>query len=175
MKPTETLGHEHKIISLVLDGAEREARNIRETGKADAEKIEKMLDFFRNFADKCHHAKEERHLFVELNRRGLPKNGGPIGVMLSEHEQGRALLRVVAERLQDANPAGLSDALLAYVNLLRAHIDKENKILFPMADRLLTDQDQKDLEEKFEKLESEEMGLDTHEKYHHLAHELSEM
>ena len=62
MTPTETLKHEHRVILLVLDAAEREVASIEKTGKVQADKLQKMLDFFRNFADRCHHAKEEKLL-----------------------------------------------------------------------------------------------------------------
>jgi len=60
------------------------------------------------------------------------------------------------------------------VALLRAHIDKEDNVLFPMADQLLTAADQKELTEAFEKVEAEEIGEGVHDKYHQLAHELAE-
>jgi hemerythrin-like domain-containing protein len=53
-----------------------------------------------------------------------------------------------------------------YVALLRAHIDKENNVLFAMAERVLTPAEQADLAEGFEKLEVEKMGEGTHERLH---------
>ena len=69
MKPTETLKHEHKIILLVLAAAEKQAKAIEAAGKMEGDKIDKLLDFFRSFADRCHHSKEEKHFFVALERR----------------------------------------------------------------------------------------------------------
>src|SRR5664280_1393811 len=66
MSPTETLNHEHKIVLMVLEGAEREATAIKAGAAVHAEKVEQMVDFFKNFVDRCHHAKEERHLFPAL-------------------------------------------------------------------------------------------------------------
>jgi len=74
--------HEHKIILQVLDAAEREARRMGETGEVRTERLEQMVDFFRNFADRCHHAKEEKLLFVRMEERGMSREAGPIGVML---------------------------------------------------------------------------------------------
>ncbi|MDH7486396.1 MAG: hemerythrin domain-containing protein [Anaerolineae bacterium] len=179
MTPTETLKHEHRIILMVLDAAEREARRIQAGGAVDTEKIEKMLDFIRNFADRCHHAKEEDLLFVRMGQRGMPTDSGPIAVMLYEHNEGRARVRAVADALPQAaqgNAAAIATVtanLLAYTQLLRAHIDKEDNILYPMADRLLTPADQRTLAEAFERVEAEEMGAGVHERYHHLAHELA--
>jgi len=179
MTPTETLKHEHQIISLVLDAAEREAGRIQRMKKADARRIGSMLDFFRNFADRCHHAKEERLLFARLRERGMPGETGPIAVMLLEHEEGRRRLSAVADALPGAEKgdagalASVKDNLTVYVDLLRSHIRKEDGVLYPKADALLTSQDQEELAAAFETIEAREMGEGTHEKYHELAHRLA--
>ncbi len=179
MMPTEVLKHEHQIILLVLDAAEREAHAIQDTGAVRADRLEQMVDFFRNFADRCHHAKEENLLFVKMQERGMSAASGPIAVMLAEHTEGRGRVKAVAEALPratggDAAAATLvRDNLLAYVELLRAHIYKEDNILYPMADQLFTAEDRQALGEAFDIVEAEEMGAGVHEKYHQLAHELA--
>jgi hemerythrin-like domain-containing protein len=52
------------------------------------------------------------------------------------------------------------------------HIEKENKVLFPMADVHLTLEVQQGLARDFEKLELEEIGAGKHEEFHQLLHEL---
>ncbi|HVN76049.1 MAG TPA: hemerythrin domain-containing protein [Thermoanaerobaculaceae bacterium] len=179
MTPTETLKHEHKIVELVLQGTEREALAIRNGGEVHAETIEEMTDFFKNFVDRCHHAKEERHLFPALGSKGFPAETGPVAVMLYEHEQGRAAIRAITESLPGARngdrraAAALADALLEYVELLRNHIFKENNVLFPMADRLLAADEQATLAAQFDQVEAEEIGEGVHERYHELAHRLA--
>lgn len=180
MTSTEILKHEHKIILLVLGAAEREAKSIQDTGKLYSDRVPKMLDFFKNFADRCHHAKEEKLLFVKMQEKGIPKDSGPIAVMLKEHEEGRQRVKAIAEALPQAQKGAISaivtvkDNLSAYVELLRTHIEKEDNVLYPMADRLFTTEDQQSLSEAFKKVETEEMGEGVHEKYHQLAHDLSE-
>ena len=175
MTPTETLRHEHDIILLVLSAAERE---IQSEGM-DVAKIGQMLDFFRNFADKCHHMKEEKQLFVRLSQRGMPFHGGPIAVMMTEHELGRHYLRTTAAAIPIAQTGNtdarqtIAENMSEYVELLRAHIRKENEILFPMADRILSPEDQVDLEKEFARVEAEDIGPGEHEKYHQLAHALT--
>ncbi len=172
MKPTDTLKHEHQIILLVLGAASAEARRPEQL---DLGKAAKMADFFRNFADKCHHAKEEGYLFPALVQRGLPQEEGPISVMLSEHNQGRALVRAMFEELEKETPnrSALAAHLESFAALLEAHIGKEDNVLFPMADQILTDEDQTRLEAEFERVEAEEIGEGVHEQYHQLAHELT--
>jgi len=179
MRPTETLKHEHKIVLMVLQGAEREANSIKGGAAVHAEKIEQMVDFFKNFVDRCHHAKEERHLFPALQAKGFSAESGPVAVMLHEHEQGRAAVRAIAEafpgaRSGDRTAAGvLANALLGYVELLRNHIFKEDSVLFPMADQVLPADQQTQLAGLFDKVEEEEIGEGVHERYHQLAHELA--
>jgi hemerythrin-like domain-containing protein len=179
MKATDILVHEHKVISLVLQAAEKEAASIQQTGKVHADVVGKIVEVLRNFADKCHHGKEEKHLFVMMQKRGMPGDSGPIAVMLHEHVQGRTYIKTIADSLPQAQTGDakaietLRAGLLGYAALLRAHIDKENTILFPMADRLLSEQDQTDLIHAFERIEQEEMGAGVHEKYHRWAHELA--
>ena len=179
MTPTETLKHEHKIVLLVLQGAEREARAIRAGGEVNGAAIAEMVDFFRNFVDRCHHAKEERYLFPAMGAAGFPAEAGPVAVMLHEHEQGRALIRAIGEAL-DASRAGdarakdrLAAALEGYAELLRSHIYKEDNILFAMADQVLPPAEQERLAGAFERVEAEEIGPGVHERYHELAHRLA--
>ena len=58
--------------------------------------------------------------------------------------------------------------------MLRNDVYKEDNVLFPAADQLLTQDDQKALMEIFEKVEAEEIGQRVHEKYHQVAHDLSQ-
>jgi len=88
MKATDELRHEHQIILLVLDAAERAAKSLRGNGKVDVEKLEKFLDFARVFVDRCHHASEEEYLFPKLQEKDLATFGPPVKVMLQEHDRG---------------------------------------------------------------------------------------
>lgn len=178
MTPTDVLKHEHKIVLAVLAGAEQEARNIQATGEVDIEKVAKIIDFLRTFVDKCHHSKEEKRLFPKLQERGMPGEGGPIAVMLHEHTLGRNEVAAIADALDkfkggdSGAAAALASHLLAYANLLQSHIDKENNVLFAMADRILTTADQEELCAAFEAIEADEIGEGVHEQYHQFAHEL---
>jgi hemerythrin-like domain-containing protein len=180
MKPTEILTNEHRVIEIVLDCLEHITENAIENRKLDRESAEQAVDFIRTFADKCHHGKEETHLFTAMVDRGLARDGGPIGQMLHEHEQGRAYVRGMADNISSAS-AGDADGLeafssnaLGYVGLLRAHIQKEDRVLFPLADRMLNDDDNGALSAAFEQVESEHMGRGTHEKYIGLAKSLAD-
>ncbi len=178
MTATEILVDEHRLIKKVLNWGEAELARIAGGKKPDLAKLAKAVDFIRNFADRCHHAKEEGLLFRRMEEKGMPSQGGPIAVMLHDHELGRAHVAAVAGALEGAGrgeTAALStlrENLAGYIALLRAHIDKEDHILYPMADRLLGPADQEALLCDFERVEREEIGAGVHEKYHRLAEEL---
>jgi len=180
MKPTDELVHEHEVIELALDGLHSAAEDALRTGKLDVPLFEKAMDFLGNFADRCHHGKEEKHLFRLMEMRGMPREGGPLGVMLYDHEIGRRRRRDIVNALPKAAEGDREAIRIAaenaaeYCDELRQHIWKENHVLYPMADNVLTEQDWRELEEAFERVEKEEMGEGTHEKYHSIAHELGE-
>jgi len=169
---TEVLRKEHDAILSMLEATEEVARRWDAGERVEPEILDGLLEFFRLFADRCHHGKEEELLFPLLEQKGMPRSGGPIGVMLSEHEEGRALVRQMAEAAaeyrQGVADAGQRWAAAAkqYIALLREHIAKENNILFVMAERMLTPEEQGTLATSFEKVEIERMGAGTHERLH---------
>jgi len=168
---TKILSDEHRVIEVVLNCLGKITEEANRTGELDEASANQAIDVIRTFADKCHHGKEENHLFATLVEKGMPKEGGPVGQMLVEHEQGRAFVKGMAENVSEA-ATGNADALSnftqnahGYVQLLRAHIQKEDGVLFPMADKVLNEDDQKTLMQAFEAVESDHMGTGTHEKY----------
>lgn len=176
---TSILRQEHEAILSMLEVAEEVGRRLEQHQTVSPETLAGLLEFFRLFADRCHHGKEEDLLFPLLEKKGLPRAGGPIGVMLSEHEQGRALVQQMAATAeayrQGAADAGSEWATAArrYAALLRDHIAKENNVLFLMAENLLTASEQQNLAAEFEKAEEEKLGAGTHERLHALMEKLT--
>jgi hemerythrin-like domain-containing protein len=153
--PSAVLRDEHKTILRVLDVLEKITAKSDSGGGLDIGSSRRCVEFFRLFADACHHAKEEDLLFPVLEQRGIPREGGPIGVMLYEHTVGRELTRKMGEAVEalDAGDASGEEAFRAaarqYLELLRNHIFKEDNILFTMGDRVMSENDQSDLCGKF--------------------------
>jgi len=100
----------------------------------------------------------------------VANEGGPVGVMLQEHKQGREYLALMNESLQSKDMAGFIDAAAKYRTLLQSHIEKESNILFVMADQLLDDAKQDELFEKFEQHEENVIGHGVHEQLHTMIH-----
>ena len=181
MSATDVLKDEHRGIERMLAIVEAATQRLQAGGDVPADLYLKAVDFFRGFTDGCHHAKEEEKLFPTLEQRGVPREGGPIGVMLAEHEQGRAYVRAMAEvanrysKGDKSAGAALIESGRGYVGLLRQHIAKEDGILFPMADRMLSGEEQAQLAEEFEVIERERTGPGEHERYHHMLDELEQV
>ncbi|VAX36175.1 hypothetical protein MNBD_PLANCTO03-1915 [hydrothermal vent metagenome] len=143
MDTTRCLREEHQVILRILDCFEVAIERAREADRASAEVFAPFVEFFVGYTDKCHHCKEEDRLFPQLERQGISREGGPIGCMLREHEQGRAHMRVIAEAIDPAD-RGDENAMQRifyegdrYIELLRNHIAKEDGALFQMADEVV--------------------------------------
>ena len=145
-RATQELTAEHRVIEDVLAALDRAVADAARTRAVPAAFLRDVVTFSRLFVDRCHHGKEERCFFPCLAKCGVPVEGGPIGVMLREHEEGRRLVGVIDDTLARAEDgrATLEDVLAAcrdYVDLLRAHIAKETEILFPIGDAVADAED----------------------------------
>src|SRR5690242_7372209 len=146
MTPTNVLREEHRVILKGLDVLERAAARATAGGAVGDGWWAAAVTWLRAFADRNHHAKEEAALFPAMVKAGVPSDGGPIAVMLEEHVEGR---RLVTAMDMGAGPARIA-ACCAYVDLLRAHIEKENEIVFPLADAVLEEQAVQGLRREFD-------------------------
>jgi hemerythrin-like domain-containing protein len=143
MDAIETLMNEHRTIERVLDALTGFADELQRTGTTEKDELGRFVTFVREYADAFHHGKEEAVLFEAMIEAGFPREGGPVAVMLHEHDQGRAFVRVLAARA--AQPGDWSpddrqevlDAAHGFAGLLHAHIHKEDRILYPMAEQRL--------------------------------------
>ena len=167
--PVDTLMAEHEVILAVLEAMEKEADALRKGASFAREKWARYPEFLRNFADRCHHGKEEDLLFPAMVERGVPDAGGPIGVMKSEHVEGRALVTKLAEAIQRGESRAAAAAANEFAALLKDHIAKENGVLFPMGKQILEPAIVERLVAGFARAEAEIMGPGTHCKYVELA------
>ena len=178
MKATQQLRNEHEGVKVMLIILEQVCRQLEADRNLNEEHFDGILEFLKVFVDKCHHGKEEELLFPALVAAGIPEKG-PIAVMLKEHEMGRAHVGAMSQAYDEFTAGDRSSSRQimqeahGYISLLRSHIDKENNILFVMADSHLSEQKQKELFEGFEKIEEDRIGLGKHEEFHDLIHKLS--
>ncbi len=131
------------VLKSCLEDLDRAARH--------PARLMRALDFLLEFGDKLHNQKEEQHLFPRMEACGIPRDAGPIGVMLMEHAAERDLLRQLlaeAPKLAATPPAERESfrvRALEYLRIRAEHIWKENDILYKMALQVLTPQDQAEL------------------------------
>ena len=179
MKPIDVLMQEHRVIEGVLDALETAANRLERGESVRPRFFIDAAEFIRDFADGCHHRKEEGVLFGAMVDAGAPAEGGAIEMMLEEHEDGRRYTRAMrdaAVRLERGEGAARGDIIAnakRYVALLREHIVKEDEMLFPMAAELIPPSREEDLLERFERLEADDAGPGAHARLVALASELA--
>lgn len=178
MRPTERLSAEHRNILDMLHILEKVSKKLEAAERVEADHMEQIVEYIQMFADRFHHAKEEDLLFPAMERAGIPRDGGPIGVMLQEHEIGRGYVRAMKTAVEEYrggdNAQGTTYARNArqFTGLLRPHIDKEDSILYRIADMHLTEQDQEELLREFDRVEKERFGTEKDEKYRKILADL---
>lgn len=151
-QPTQVLRDEHQVILQALGLLEEAAGRLARGATLPDGWWAQMVDFLRAFADRNHHAKEEQALFPALARAGVPTEGGPVGVMLEEHVRGRGLLQAMGA----AGPAVRANAARDYAALLRAHIHKEDGVLWPLAEAVLDAEAMAGVARAFEAVEAQQ-------------------
>ncbi len=157
MQSVERLKAEHDLIERGLTLLEKAVARIDAGQPFPGRFPEWAPRFLQQFADQCHHAKAEDVFFPVLKQRGIPEQGGPIGVMLHEHVLGRDCVGRMREasQAQPFDARTFADAARQYIPLLRQHIFKENNVLFRMAEQVMSEAGDADVTGRFSKVEQE--------------------
>jgi hemerythrin-like domain-containing protein len=159
-KAIEVLMGEHRLIEQALGSLETYAVEVRAGRPPARALIGDYAAFFRGFADTCHHGKEEDILFRLMIERGFAREAGPLAVMYYEHELGRHHVRdlsTLAAGTGTLNPQEtglLLGNVDGYVPLLRSHIQKEDRVLYPLALQVLEPPDIDVINTEFETFEA---------------------
>lgn len=164
---------EHEAILFSLTILEKICGLLDEGKDVPVKDLTEMVEFLKLFADKCHHGKEEGFFFPALERVGVPRANGPIGVMLAEHEMGRNFIKGMSNALEnkELKKDDFIRSSRGYIALLRSHIEKESTVLFPMGDTKLSKDEQKELLIAFEDFEDNVIGKGKHEELHEMLHD----
>lgn len=153
----ELLKQDHEITERVF--AAMEAKFAAPAGPAPSQ-VGLLVEYLKGYVDECHNQKEELHLFPRLEARGMPRHGGPLAVMLQEHERAKEILsRLVplGVAFADGDAAALPELRATfgeYAALCKDHFWKENDILYPMAQRMLDDGDAQEIVAGIEDVEA---------------------
>jgi len=145
--PTDILREEHNKVLRVLDMLEE---NLYEKDmRASTENI-KALE--REF-DVHSLSKEEKALFPEIEKF-IPREGGPTGMMIIEHKDLVTSIKEFKEAIKEKDLSKMDKIGSHIISLLRQHIDKENNILFMIADMHLSDKQKKTILDKFREIDA---------------------
>jgi len=180
-KTIEVLMNEHRLIEQVLGSLETFGLEVEGGIAPERPLLADYGAFFRGFADACHHGKEEDVLFQRMIERGFSRESGPVAVMLHEHTVGRACVSALRKAGDGSGPLTAVETQLvlenasAFVPLLRAHIQKEDRILYPMALRLLTGPELDAMEAEFEAFEARMRADGSYDRFRGLADRLTEV
>jgi hemerythrin-like domain-containing protein len=178
MKPIGPLMIEHRLIERMVRLLDRQLKRTAETSQVDTNLISTGVDFFRMYADKTHHGKEEDILFEELSAKRLSEaDEEMMECLVQEH----ILARQSVGRLSDANRhyiEGDRQALkqIVYelgklVKFYPAHIEKEDKHFFIPVMEYFSRAEQQNMLEKFREFDRTMI----HEKYKRTVEEIEKM
>jgi len=158
MQSTDFLSQEHKVILRALDVLDAVAALAEAQGEVDSEDTGKILDFLRWFADAHHQAKEETILFPAIKAHAASEDR-PVRHMIFEHDQERQRIEDIEKDVRLGRLSDFASRASRLSSTLRNHIYKEDELLFPAADALLTPQEDQVLAEELSRFET---ALDKH-------------
>jgi len=128
---------EHRLIERMVDVLKKELIEVIAGKKPDTKLIYAAVDFFRTYADRTHHGKEEDILFRDLSAKPLPEEHKRIvAELMEEHVLARkdvGALQEAIQRYEKGDSSAVSEmisALKALAELYPAHIEKEDKHFF---------------------------------------------
>jgi hemerythrin-like domain-containing protein len=178
-RATEELAREHKVIQKAVAVMSQLVEQLELRHQVEADLLRDLLQFMRVFSEQCHHGKEESYFFPYLESRGVPSTGCPLSALRGEHAKTRQLMTdlnsAAAAYIAAPEKARLTliQVLQSLVALYPAHIWKEEYLLFPMAEKILSEEDNIELLKQFE-LAEEGIGTDAHLAFERLAEGLEE-
>lgn len=138
-KPTEMLKDEHQAVLKKLTALEGDINRLDKREEISAELKELAAFFETEFW--TYFDKEEMALFPEFDSF-MPHGAGPLTVMMEEHRVLRntneVMQEAIARYLNGADDVATKQTINQngshFINFLRSHINKEDGILFAMAD-----------------------------------------
>ncbi|RUM44679.1 MAG: hypothetical protein DSY80_04150 [Desulfocapsa sp.] len=170
---------EHEMIERAMEVLKTNLGKVS-SGTFDKVQTGRAIDFLLEFGDKIHNIKEEKFLFPRMHERGVPVDGGPIGVMIMEHDMERNLLVKMQMGLDGLSAASGDDQAsfvkegLEYLTIRGEHIWKENDILYNMARQMLNDDDFAYLLDEFKKSDVQHYGEEASSKFETMLKEVEE-
>ncbi len=174
IRVTQDLRDEHETLQRVMEVLEK-LINLGNHTELDLNQIQNEIVYFlRTFVDKCHHGKEEGILFPAMIKASNTLFEASIRFMLQDHTKGRELVNSMNRAAKHGDTVSFNLSAAAYRELLIPHIEKENHILFEMADRTIPENKWEALLWQYDEHEENVIGPGVHEKLHELIEKWDE-
>lgn len=175
MMPAGPLMIEHRLIERMVKLLKTQRSYIDQNHKADPAFLYNAIDFFRTYADRCHHGKEEDILFKALAEKGMSQEHSlMLDTLLKEHVIARKIISRLAgavNNYRDGEPVmaleDIKGCLDELIQLYPSHIEKEDKHFFLPCMDYFSKQERDAMLERFWKFDQELI----HEKYKNLVEE----
>lgn len=156
MKPIGPLMVEHRLIERVVALLKKELSDINHGNEINSTFINTAMDFFRTYADRTHHGKEEDILFRDLAKKQLsPEHKKVMDELVEEHKLARQNVRNIVSANEEHMKGNkdtfnlIKAALNDLVELYPAHIEKEDKHFFYPAQEYFSKKEQEDMLREF--------------------------
>lgn len=169
---------EHELIERSMAVLKKCLEPIELSGPVDTVKLGRAIDFLLQFGDKIHNTKEEKFLFPFMGEKGIPVEGGPLGVMLMEHEAERKLLERMLMTLPRFDAMNLEERIqfkeegMEYLTIRAEHIWKENDVLYPMGRQVIGEEENQEMLQSFARLNREVYGEGAFAKFQAMVSEV---
>jgi len=155
-KTLNIIRDEHRSIGAILHGMEYLVERVRtRKAKIDPRVFSAMIYYLDTFSERMHHPKEDRYLF-----KALRSHGGEAAAVAADLEKehaagGEALKRLEQSLVRyeeggDKEFPGFAGAVEKFVREYRGHMHKEENVVFPLAQRLLSAADWQAIDRAFE-------------------------
>lgn len=167
MNVTEKLMDEHQLILKYIDLLKRYLSVLsRDPSRSDLfSQLPQFIDFIQNYSDRYHHAKEENILFKYMEMPGVLTHCNPLPVMLDEHDSGRSFVKQIKEAIDANDHKKMIECALGWARLLQDHINKEDNVLYLMAEEGLDEEQKKMIIKEYDLVEQSMNGIDLDHKY----------
>ncbi len=154
-KSLKMLYDEHDVIMNAIDIVSNASSFIGKDDKEYEVIIRKLIHFFKAYADRYHHYKEEMILFPELSRRNELLGDGVIKEMLDNHDDFRGMIHLAEKKLNEKDYVLAQKLLEKYAEALLYHIAVENEELFHTAETLLSPEELDNIYYRFQDCDRE--------------------
>jgi hemerythrin-like domain-containing protein len=167
----EIIRSEHRALAAVIHGLQYLVEQVRKGGPApDLKVFRAMIHYIDTFPERLHHPKEDRYLFAKIQQR-YPEGNSIISGLEAQHVHGAQLIRELERALlawEEEGAAAFPDfahQVREFSDFHWKHMREEEDVVLPLAERVLLDEDWKEIDAAFEGNKDPLLGKDVQEDF----------